>query len=70
MIAGRLYLFAIMVEMDTEGRIFLLEPIQSTRKIGCFDTLRFDGKGDDGLGHKHGCLARIDQKPGNTGKEK
>lgn len=57
MMIGRFYLFAVMVEMNSESGIFLLEPIQSAREVGCFNTFGFNGKGDNRLRHEHGCLS-------------
>lgn len=40
-------LFALMIDVNFECRIFLLEAIQSTREIWGFNAFRFDGQRDN-----------------------
>ena len=49
----RPYLFAFLVDVNSERGIFLLETVQCTGKVGRFLSFRFDGKRDNGLRNKH-----------------
>jgi hypothetical protein len=40
----RKYLFALLIQVNPESGIFLLETIERSGKVGCFDTGRFDSE--------------------------
>jgi hypothetical protein len=41
--------------VDSEGWVFLLEPIQCSGEVGAFRTLGLNREGDDRIGNKHAC---------------
>lgn len=57
----KLHLFAFLVEVHSKRGIFLLETVQCTREVGCFNPICFDGERDDGFRDVHGSL-RGDEK--------
>jgi len=50
------YLFAFVVNVYSECRILLLEPVERPREVRGLSTGRFDGQRNDGIGYEHGCL--------------
>ena len=53
------HLLALLVNVDLEGRIFLLESVEGTRKVGRFLTLGLDRQRNDRVGNEHAGLFTI-----------
>ena len=57
------YLLALSIDVDPERRIFLLEAVERTGKVGSFSADRLDSQGNDRVRYEHRGLRLVrDQK--------
>ena len=53
---GHTHLFALVVDMNLERRVFLLETIEGSGEVGSFEALWLEGERDDRVGNEHRSL--------------